>query len=81
MTFGKQATTASRTGAGHEQANAVGQGARPYRQVESMLKPGMQLRSGARVPVPPQDDLEKRAEVEMRLWLRTPRQRDRGKFT
>jgi hypothetical protein len=26
-------------------------------------------------------DLEKRAEVEMRRWLRTPRQRDRGKFT
>jgi hypothetical protein len=26
-------------------------------------------------------DWEKRAEVEMRRWLRTPRQRDRGKFT
>jgi len=26
-------------------------------------------------------DREKRAEVEMRRWLRTPRERDRGKFT
>jgi hypothetical protein len=81
MTFGKQATAASHTEAGHEQANAVGQGARPYRQVESILKPGTELRSGERVPVLPQDDLEKRAEVKMRRWLRTPRRRDRGKFT
>jgi hypothetical protein len=37
------------------------------------------LRNGERVPVLPQD--EKRAEAEMRRWLRTLRQRDRVKFT
>jgi hypothetical protein len=55
--------------------------ARPFRQSESKIQAGNGLRNSERVPVLPQDDLEKRAEAEMRRWLRTLRQRDRGKFT
>jgi hypothetical protein len=51
------------------QANAVGQGARPYRQVESILKPGTELWSGERVPVLPHKTIWRSApEVEMRRW-------------
>jgi hypothetical protein len=80
LTFGKQASAASPTGAGHERRRMRCDRARPFRQSESKFKPGTELRNGERAPVLPKDDLEKRAEAEMKKWLRTLRPRDWARF-
>jgi hypothetical protein len=41
---------------------------------------GTELRNGERVPVLPKDHVEKRAEAEMKKWLRTLPPRDRARF-
>jgi hypothetical protein len=53
--------------------------AKVFRQIESKVAPGTILPNGARVPLLQQDNLAKRANLEMDRWLRSLSPRDRAR--